>query len=96
MRKKQEIAGIRRWREDCWERIFSLFREFFLQRLQSRQDESAEEEEMKQQKRINFMKDLTKKIRSKGRMDAKNRWWALREMVQLIGGDEKQGREGKD
>ena len=30
---------------------------------------------MKQQQRMNIMKDLTKKIRSKGRMDGRNRWW---------------------
>ena len=46
-----------------------------LQRLQRRQEESAEEEEMTQQIKMKIMKDVTKKIRSKGRMDAKNRWW---------------------
>ena len=30
---------------------------------------------MKQQQRMAFMKDLIRKIKSKGRMDAKNRWW---------------------
>ena len=30
---------------------------------------------MKQQQRMAIMKDLIKKIRSKGRMDAQNRWW---------------------
>ena len=52
---------------------FSLFREYNLQRLQSKQEESTEEEEMKQQQRMMIMKDLTKKIRSKGRMDAESR-----------------------
>ena len=46
-----------------------------LQRLQSKQEESAEEEEMKQQQRMKIMRDLTKNIRSKGRVDAKRRWW---------------------
>ena len=46
-----------------------------MQRLQSKQEESTEEEEMKQQQRMMIMKDLTEKIRSKGRIDAKNRWW---------------------
>ena len=46
-----------------------------MQRLQSKQEELTEEEEMKQQQRMAVMKDLIKKIRSKGRMDAKNRWW---------------------
>ena len=34
-----------------------------------------QEEEMKRQQRMKFMKDVTKKIRSRGRMDAENRWW---------------------
>ena len=29
---------------------------------------------MKQQQKLVIMKDLTRKIRSKGRMDAENRW----------------------
>ena len=40
-----------------------------LQRLQSMQ------EEMKRQRRMDIMKDMTKKIRSRGRMDGVNRWW---------------------
>ena len=47
-----------------------------LQRLQSKQDELAEKEEMKQQQRMKIMKGVTKKIRPQGRMDAKSRWWA--------------------
>ena len=43
---------IRKWREDCWTRLFSLFREHNLQRLQSKQEESTEEEAMKQQHRM--------------------------------------------
>ena len=30
---------------------------------------------MKEQQRMVIMKDLTKKVRSKGRMDAESRWW---------------------
>ena len=30
---------------------------------------------MKQQQRMKIMNNLTKKIRSKGRMDAESRWW---------------------
>ena len=30
---------------------------------------------MKQQQRMAIMKDLIKNIKSKGRMDANNRWW---------------------
>ena len=39
---------MRKWREDCLARIFALFREYNLQRLQSKQEESTEGEEMKQ------------------------------------------------
>ena len=73
--RKSRKYRIRKWREDCWARIFSLFREFNLRRLQIKQEESTEEEEMTQQQRMAIMKDLIKKITSKGRMDAKNRWW---------------------
>ena len=43
-----------------------------MQRLQSKQEELTEEEEMKQQQRVAIMKDLRKQIRSNGSMDAKN------------------------
>ena len=49
--RKNKTYRIRKWREDCWARTFSLFRECNLQRLQSKQEESTEEEEMKQQQR---------------------------------------------
>ena len=55
----------REWGEDDWVRIFALFRGCNLQWLRSKHEESAEEEEMKQQQRTKNMKDLTKKIRSK-------------------------------
>ena len=51
-----------------------MFREYNLQRRQNKQDESTEGEEMKQQQRMNIMKDVTKN-RSKGGMDTENRWW---------------------
>ena len=47
----------------------------FAASAKSKQEESTVEEEMKQQHRIAIMKDLMKKIRSKGTMDAKNRRW---------------------
>ena len=72
--RKNKKYRIREWREDCWARVFSLFREYNLQRRQSKQEESTEEEEMKKQQRSAFVKDLIRKIKSKGRMDAKNRW----------------------
>ena len=54
---------------DCWAIIFYCFREYHLQRLQSKQEESTVKEEMKQQER------KAKKIGSKGSIDAQNRWW---------------------
>ena len=45
-----------------------------MQRLQSKQEESTEAEEMKQQQRMAIMEDLIRKIRSKERMDAQSRW----------------------
>ena len=65
---------MRKWREECWARIFSLFREHNLQCLQKqaggvngrRRDEAAA--------KMKIVKDLTKKIRSKGRMDAEIIW----------------------
>ena len=57
-------------------KIFCLVQRVYnLQRLESKQEELEEGEEMKQQQRMRIMKDLTKKIRSKGRMDAENRCW---------------------
>ena len=46
-----------------------------LQRLKSMHEDSTEGEEMKRQQRMMIVRDMTKKIRSKGRMDAENRWW---------------------
>ena len=80
--RKSKKYRVRKWREDCWARIFSLFEEYNLQGLQSRQEESVEEEEMKQQQRMVIMKDLLWTIRSKGRTDAENRWWRCR----VVGG----------
>ena len=38
-------------------------------------EDSTEEEEMRRQRRMMVMKDMTKKIRPEGSMDAANRWW---------------------
>ena len=73
--RKNKRCKVRKRLEDCWAKDFSLFNKYNLQRQQSKQDELTEEGEMRQQQRMAFMKDLIKKIRSKGRMDAKNRWW---------------------
>ena len=42
-----------------------MFREYNLQRLQSKHEESTEEEELKHQQRMAITKDLIKKILSK-------------------------------
>ena len=61
--------------EDCRARIFALFREYNLQRRQSMHEDSTDQEEMRRQQRMKVMKDMTKKLRSKRRMDAGKRWW---------------------
>ena len=38
-------------------------------------EDCKQEEEMRRQKKTKVMRDMTRKIRSKGRMDAENRWW---------------------
>ena len=75
--KKQDIQNKEMERGLLGKKFSLLFREFHVQRLQSRQEEPTEEEEMKQQQRMMIMKDLIRKIRSKGRMDAENQWWVL-------------------
>ena len=60
--KECEEAGSTR---GCWARLFSLFREYNLQRRQSNQEEQTKDEEMKQQQRMANMKDLIKKIKTK-------------------------------
>ena len=62
---------------------------------------------MKQQQRMKIMNDLTKKIRSKGRVDAENRWRVAElvaesvdngkhysEVVCVVREDEKNGTDG--
>ena len=68
--RKQEVQDAKMVR-----RLLGKNLRYSLQRLQSKQEESTEGEEMKQQQRMKNMKDLTKKIRSKERVDAENRWW---------------------
>ena len=72
---------IRKWREDCWAGFLAMFREYILQRLQSMHEDPTEGAEMKRQQRMNVMKDMTKKIRSKGRMDAENPMWVAELLV---------------
>ena len=85
--RKSKKYRIRKCGEDCWARIFSLFREDNLQRQQSKQEELTEEEEMKQQQRMVIMKDLIRKIRSKGRVDAETRRW----VAELLAADCERG-----
>ena len=56
---------IRKWGEECWARIFSWFREYNLQRAHCMKEDSTEEEEMKQQQRMNVIQDMTRRIRAK-------------------------------
>ena len=58
--RRNKRKTIRKCEEDCWAIIFSLCREYNLQRLQSKQEVSTEEEEMKQQHRMAIMKHLIK------------------------------------
>ena len=71
--QKQEIQNKKVMRR-LLGKIFSLFREYNLQHLQSKQEESTEEQEIKQQQRMVIMKDMIRKIRPKGRMDAQGGW----------------------
>ena len=73
---------IRKWGEDCWARIFALFREYNLQRRHC-MDEYSTEEDMRRQQRMNVMKCMSKKIRSKERMYADNRRW----VAELVAAD---------
>ena len=54
-----------------------------LQRKQGMQESQTEEQEMRQQQRMKVMTDVTKKIKSKGRMDATDSWW----VSQLLAAD---------
>ena len=72
--RRSKKYRMRKWGEVCWAGIFAVFRGYNLQRLQSKQEELADEE-VKQQQRMAIMKDLKRKIRSKRSMDAQNRWW---------------------
>ena len=61
----------RKWSEDCWARIFS----YDLQRKQGMQEGQTAKEEMRQQHCMEVLKDMTRKIRAKGRMDVNHSWW---------------------
>ena len=54
---------LRKWGDDCWERIFSWFREYELQRKQGMQESQTEKEEIRQQQRMTVMTDVTSKIK---------------------------------
>ena len=76
VKERLSKAEVPRWSGGvCAEARIFVFSEYNLQRLQNKQEESAEEGEMKQQQRMKIVKDSRKKIRSKGRMDAESRWW---------------------
>ena len=68
--RRSQKYKMRKRREDYWARIFALFRLCNLQRLLCKQEVSTEVEGMNQQQSMKIMKDLMKKIISKGRLDA--------------------------
>ena len=75
----------RKWGEDCWERFFSWFTENDLQRKKGMQEsQREEEEEMRQQQRMKVMTDMTRKIKPKGRMDARNSWWVSEQWPLIV------------
>ena len=55
-----------------------------MQRQQRKQEELTEEEEMKHQEKLMILKDLMRKVRSKGRMDAESRWWVSELLAALF------------
>ena len=65
------------WNGPCTKKqeVLLVQRESNLQRLQSMHEGTTEEEEMKRHQRVKVMKIMTKKIRTKGRMDADSSWW---------------------
>ena len=57
-------------------KIAGWFRVYELQRRKGMQESQTEKEEMRQQQRMKIRTDMTRKIKSMGRMDAKNSWWS--------------------
>ena len=82
--RRSQKYRLRKWSEDCWARIFSWIREYNLQRKRSMQEGSTEEEEMNQQQRMKAMKDMTRKTKAKGRMDASNSWWVSELLAAMV------------
>ena len=56
--RRSRKCRIRKWREDCWARIFARFRDKNLQRRQSMYEDSKEEKEMKRQPKMKVVKDM--------------------------------------
>ena len=63
------------WREDCWVRISSWFREYVSQRKQALKVGDTLEEEIKQQERMRILLKMIKKIKKVGMIDTKSSWW---------------------
>ena len=55
--------------------MLAVIKEYYLQRVKSMHEDSTVGEEVKRQQKMNILNDITKKIRSKGRMDANSGWW---------------------
>ena len=69
--RKNERYKIRKCGEDCWARFFLVLRI----QLGAFAKQAGGVGERRRRERMKPVKNLTKKIRSKGRTDARNRWW---------------------
>ena len=78
--KKQEVQGHESGEKTAGQES-SRGLEYNLQRVQSMREDSTEEEEMKRQQRMKTMKDMTKKMRLRGKMNEDNRWWMAELLV---------------
>ena len=51
---------------------------------------------MKRQRRIKIMKDTMRKIRSRGRIDAENRWWVAELLAGRLRESKASSRRGRN
>ena len=64
----------RKWRQDCWARIFSWFRESSFQRNKVMQAGRMEEEDVKQHERMAVKASMMRKMKAKSRLDVQSSW----------------------
>ena len=60
--------------EDCWAKVFSLFRKYNLERRKGMQESRTGKDEMKQQQRMKIIAEMIRNIKAEGRMDANSSW----------------------